>query len=91
MRLMYRIRELIVLQQEAHKAIAFVADADCFGQRYEYFRERQYQYARLGLKAIIQVRRLRRWPNFQKHVLRFRNGQLTCYVGRMEKGASSEG
>ncbi|ARD61448.1 hypothetical protein Y71_16505 [Kosakonia radicincitans DSM 16656] len=63
-RLMYRIRELIVLQQEAHKAIAFVADADCFGQRYEYFRERQYQYARLGLKAIIQVRRLRRVAEF---------------------------
>ena len=63
-RLMYRIRELIVLQQEAHKAIAFVADADCFVQRYEYFRKRQYEYARLGLKAIIQVRRLRKVAEF---------------------------
>lgn len=63
-RLMYRIRELMVLQQEAHKAIAFIGSIDADGMRQDYFRERRYQYARLGLKAIIQVRRLRKMAGF---------------------------
>ncbi|ASN85121.1 hypothetical protein D5073_18740 [Pectobacterium versatile] len=58
-RLMYRIRELLVLQKEAHKAIAYIGEGDYYGERKDFFRERRYQYARLGLKAIIQVRRLR--------------------------------
>lgn len=63
-RLMYRTRELTVLQQEANRVISFVGNTDLDGKREEYFRERQYQYARLGLKAIVQVRRLRKMAGF---------------------------
>ncbi|AGN88256.1 hypothetical protein [Enterobacter sp. R4-368] len=63
-RLMYRIRELVVLQKEAHKDIAVAGYAAPDGERKEYFRERRYQYARLGLKAIIQARRLRKMAGF---------------------------
>jgi hypothetical protein len=63
-RLMYRIRELLVLQREAHKAIAHIRECDYDGDCKDYFRERWYQYARLGLKAIIQVRRLRKMAGF---------------------------
>ncbi|EOC1318646.1 hypothetical protein ACI09J_003315 [Cronobacter turicensis] len=63
-RLMYRIRELQVLQKEARKAIAYHGEADPYGERQDYFRERRYHYAGLGLKAIIQVRRLRQMAGF---------------------------
>ncbi|MBW4204093.1 hypothetical protein JW319_22310 [Enterobacter cloacae subsp. cloacae] len=63
-RLMYRIRELPVLQMEANKAIANIGEGDNYGSRREYFRERWYRYAGLGLKAIIQARRLRRMAGF---------------------------
>lgn len=63
-RLMYRIRELPVLQMEANKVIANVGEGDNYGSRREYFRERWYRYAGLGLKAIIQARRLRRMARF---------------------------
>lgn len=58
-KLMYRIRELPVIQIEADRAIdaaeAYPPDYD------EFFSVRQYQYIRLGLKAIIQARRLRQF------------------------------
>lgn len=58
-KLMYRIRELPVIQREADRAIdaaeAYPPDYD------EFFEVRQYQYIRLGLKAIIQARRLRQF------------------------------
>ncbi|WP_421589703.1 hypothetical protein [Rahnella aceris] len=63
-RLMYRIRELLVLQREARNAIAYAYECDSDGECKDYFRERWYQYARLGLKAIIQVRRLRKMAEF---------------------------
>jgi hypothetical protein len=63
-RIMYSIRELPVLQSEARKAIAYVKEADFPGDYREYFRERRYQYARLGLKTIIQIRRLRKLAGF---------------------------
>lgn len=53
-----------VLQSEASKAIAYVKEADFPGDYREYFRERRYQYARLGLRTIIQVRRLRKIAGF---------------------------
>ncbi|HHH6298422.1 TPA: hypothetical protein ACP2RM_003654 [Escherichia coli] len=56
--LMYRIRELPVLQDEADRVIR-AADA-CPPEYDEMFEARQYQYTRLGLKAIIQARRLRK-------------------------------
>lgn len=58
--IMYRIRELPVLQSEARKAIDYVKKGDFSGDYKEYFCERRYQYARLGLRTIIQVRRLRK-------------------------------
>ena len=56
---MYRIRELPVIQGEADRAIAA---AEAYPPDYdEFFEARQYQYTRLGLKAIIQSRRLRQF------------------------------
>ncbi|MDZ5641636.1 hypothetical protein [Enterobacter sp. A103] len=63
-RIIYRIRELPVLHSEASKAIDYVKKADFPGDYREYFRERRYQYARLGLRTIIQVRRLRKIAGF---------------------------
>lgn len=63
-RLMYRIRELPVLQSEARKAINYIKEADGHDDNREYFRERRYQYARLGLRTIIQVKRLRKMAGF---------------------------
>lgn len=63
-RIMYRIRELPVLQSEASKAIAYVKEAGFPEDYREYFRERRYQYARLGIMTIIQVRRLRKIAGF---------------------------
>lgn len=57
-KLMYRIRELPVMQDEADRTISA---AEHIPPDYdEFFEARQYQYTRLGLKAIIQSRRLRR-------------------------------
>lgn len=57
-KLMYRIRELPVMQGEANRTIN---EAEHIPPDYdEFFEARQYQYTRLGLKAIIQARRLRR-------------------------------
>jgi len=58
-KLMYRIRELPVIQGEADRAITA---AEAYPPDYEeFFEARQYQYTRLGLKAIIQSRRLRQF------------------------------
>ena len=58
-KLMYRIRELPVIQAEADRSINA---ADAYPPDYdEFFEERQNQYTRLGLKAIIQSRRLRQF------------------------------
>jgi len=58
-KLMYRIRELPVIQGEADRAI----DAtDTYPpDNSEFFEIRQYLYTRLGIKAIIQSRRLRQF------------------------------
>jgi len=56
--LMYRIRELPVLQGEAIRIIGYAGENDSPPGYSEYFHERQYQYARLGLKAAIQAKRL---------------------------------
>ncbi|MGY6031972.1 hypothetical protein ACUY4Q_005039 (plasmid) [Phytobacter sp. AG2a] len=58
-KLIYRIRELPVLKAETVRTIQNV---DAFPPEFdEFFAERQTQYTRLGLKAIIQARRLRRF------------------------------
>lgn len=56
--LMYRIRELPVIQSEANRMISYAGENDSPPDYSEYFHERQYQYARLGLKAAIQAKRL---------------------------------
>lgn len=58
--LMYRIRELPVLQIEADRKISYANESDSPPDYSEYFHERQYQYARLGLKALIQAKHLRK-------------------------------
>ncbi|MBD3744563.1 hypothetical protein IE980_31710 [Klebsiella pneumoniae] len=59
-RLMYRIRELPVLQDEAHRAIAYAAEYSDPPWHKDYFRERQYQFTRLGINAVILAVRLRK-------------------------------
>ena len=57
---MYRIRELPVLQDEAHRAIAYAAEYSDPPWHKDYFRERQYQFTRLGINAVILAVRLRK-------------------------------
>lgn len=57
---MYRIRELPVLQNEAYRAISYAAEIPAPPLHEDYFRERQYQFTRLGIKAVILAVRLRR-------------------------------
>lgn len=57
--LMYRIRELPVLQNGADRAVSSVAEHDDPPDYSDTFYERRYQYAWLGLKTIILSRRLR--------------------------------
>lgn len=59
-RIMYRIRELPILRSEADRVIAMVSDNDWAPYYTESFQERQYQYARLGLKALFLAIRLRK-------------------------------
>lgn len=58
--IMYRVRELPVLQSEARRAIAAASEHSWAPYHKEGFQERQYQYTRLGLKALILSRRLRK-------------------------------
>ena len=57
---LYRIRELPVLQNEARNAIAYAAQIPDPPLHERYFRERQYQFARLGFRAVSIAVRLRR-------------------------------
>ncbi|HBV9990731.1 TPA: hypothetical protein ACHQP4_004296 [Klebsiella aerogenes] len=60
-RVMYRVHELPVLLNEVRRHVA--AYYDYFWEppyHSRYYRERQFHYARLGLKAVIQARRLRK-------------------------------
>ncbi|EJV9473421.1 hypothetical protein PO820_003723 [Cronobacter sakazakii] len=58
--LMFRIRELPLLRVEAMRAIDVALECD-FSRDYRYFfRERQFRFARMGLKAIHLARQLRR-------------------------------
>lgn len=58
--LMYRIRELPILVNEADKYVASVWEHDWSPDYSRTFEERQYQYARAGLKALFSAIRLRR-------------------------------
>lgn len=57
--LMYRIRELPVMQKESVRSVGDVGEYDHPPHYSDYFRERRYQFTRLGLKAIFLAKRLR--------------------------------
>ncbi|WP_215844861.1 hypothetical protein [Candidatus Pantoea bituminis] len=59
-RLIYRLREMIVLQEESRRLIHQSFDWDDVTDPVESFAIRQYQAARLGMKAKIQAGRLRK-------------------------------
>lgn len=58
--MMYRIRQLPVMQNEAKRTIAGVGEYDYPPYYSNYFQERQYQFARLGMRAVILAMRLRK-------------------------------
>ncbi|MFV4848012.1 hypothetical protein ACVQ8M_17265 (plasmid) [Edwardsiella tarda] len=58
--LMYRIRELPALIRDAERRIVYKTEISTPPQHTEFFKERQYQYARLGIQALILSIRLRR-------------------------------
>lgn len=62
--MMYRIRELPVLHKEACSLVSSVQDNDSPPDYSDTLWERQYQFARLGLKALILAIRLRRLAGF---------------------------
>ncbi|RRU14416.1 hypothetical protein EGJ31_23010 [Serratia marcescens] len=57
---MYRVLEFHVLQPEASGAIAHAFEHDSPPDYSWGFRERRYQYARLGLRALFLAKRLRK-------------------------------
>lgn len=58
--LMFAIRELPVLKEWSDREIAGLAESEGLPDYTRTIWERQYLYARLGLKAILQARRLRK-------------------------------
>jgi len=59
-RTLYRIRELSVLIPEANRYISIVSENDNPPDWLITFKERRYQYSRLGLRAMLLAKRLRR-------------------------------
>lgn len=59
-RMLYRIHELSVLIPEANQYISMVYEWDNPPDWQCTFRERRYQYSRLGMKAILLSKRLRK-------------------------------
>lgn len=57
---MYRVREMSVLQAEARGSINFHYDVDTSSRHDSFYRERKYQYSRLGLRALLLAKRLRK-------------------------------
>lgn len=57
--ILYKLRELPVLQEEANRRIAEVANADSLPDYDDLFFSLQYQYCKLGLRSVGLARRLR--------------------------------
>ncbi len=57
---MYRVREMSVLQAEARGSINFRDEVDTSSRHDSFYRERKYQYSRLGLRALLLAKRLRK-------------------------------
>lgn len=74
---MYRIRQLPVLQDGALRRIYGVEEYDHPPGYTQTFRERQYQFARLGLKAVILAMRLRKSEGLPE--TRLRDTQWSAY------------
>lgn len=74
---MYRIRQLPVLQDGALRRINGVEEYDHPPGYTQTFRERQYQFARLGLKAVILAMRLRKSQGLPE--TRLRDTQWSAY------------
>ncbi|KFC76690.1 hypothetical protein [Buttiauxella agrestis] len=58
--ILYRIRELTVLIPEANRYIRVINEWDNPPDWQMTFRERRYQYSRLGMRAVLLAKRLRR-------------------------------
>lgn len=58
--ILYRIRELSVLIPEANRYISVVSEWDNPPDWQMTFQERRYQYSRLGMKAVLLSKRLRK-------------------------------
>lgn len=80
--IMYRIRELPILQSEARRNIAAAAEHSWAPYHKEGFQERQYQYACLGLKVLILSRHLRKLTGLPDTALMRRNGLPSLSSGR---------
>ena len=67
--LMYRIREISLLQDETERFLSHLAEQPkgtlgiIEAAIFDIFAERQYRYTRLGLKASVNARRLRKLVN----------------------------
>ncbi|ECN5820979.1 hypothetical protein GT147_004093 [Salmonella enterica] len=59
-RIMYRIRELTVLIPEANRYISVIYEFNATPDWQMTFRERRYQYSRLGMRAVLLAKRLRK-------------------------------
>jgi hypothetical protein len=60
LKLMYRIRQLPVLQNDAEGAIALSYGLDSSLQKFNAFSERQYRYSQLGIKSAVLAMKLRK-------------------------------
>lgn len=59
-RIMYRIREMTVLIPEANRYISVIYEFDDPPDWQNTFKERRYQYSRLGMRAVLLAKRLRK-------------------------------
>lgn len=87
--LMYRIRELPVLQIEADRKISYASESDSPPDYSEYFHERKYQYTRLRLKALIQAKNLRKSSKLpDTRVTKWSAQTLLWNIWRVQRKAS---
>lgn len=86
--LTYAIRELPVLKEWSDREIAGMEESDSPPDYTYTMLERKYLYARLGLKAILQARRLRklaRLPSTRLDATKWSAQPVLCRVWRYER------
>lgn len=87
-RLLYAIRELPVLKEWSDREIAGMEESEGPPDFTRTIRERQYLYTRLGLKALIQARRLRQlacMPGTRLDATKWSAQQVLWGVWRQER------